>query len=208
MGFKGRWSGWRRSRSGCAGNDGERNTPAQEQIVKSITSFALYGFPESHAASFALHRLRQRISESASSGGVLHRADERLADGVLSPGHADQGTHRNSVTVPPIDMQSFRLGTARWEHGAVRLGMKFVNGLRAVSSAGDRGCGTVRSPPTISRGAARISAASSSRNSPTRARWASLGLASPRFTLAGGAGSKAGGRTVRNQHTIRGVSPR
>ena len=26
----------------------------QEQIVQSITSFALYGFPESHAASFAL----------------------------------------------------------------------------------------------------------------------------------------------------------
>jgi error-prone DNA polymerase len=27
---------------------------AQEQIIQSITSFALYGFPESHAASFAL----------------------------------------------------------------------------------------------------------------------------------------------------------
>src|SRR6202167_2036878 len=27
---------------------------AQEKIVQSITSFALYGFPESHAASFAL----------------------------------------------------------------------------------------------------------------------------------------------------------
>ena len=27
---------------------------AQEQIVKAITSFALYGFPESHSASFAL----------------------------------------------------------------------------------------------------------------------------------------------------------
>ena len=27
---------------------------AQEDIVRSITSFALYGFPESHAASFAL----------------------------------------------------------------------------------------------------------------------------------------------------------
>ena len=26
----------------------------QEKIVQSITSFALYGFPESHAASFAL----------------------------------------------------------------------------------------------------------------------------------------------------------
>ncbi len=28
--------------------------PAQDMIVKTITSFALYGFPESHAASFAL----------------------------------------------------------------------------------------------------------------------------------------------------------
>ena len=27
---------------------------AQEEIVRSITSFALYGFPESHAASFAM----------------------------------------------------------------------------------------------------------------------------------------------------------
>ena len=26
----------------------------QDQIIQSITSFALYGFPESHAASFAL----------------------------------------------------------------------------------------------------------------------------------------------------------
>jgi error-prone DNA polymerase len=35
----------------------ERNgiaTEAQEQIIHSITSFALYGFPESHSASFAL----------------------------------------------------------------------------------------------------------------------------------------------------------
>src|SRR5256886_11580805 len=28
--------------------------PAQEEIVQGIKSFALYGFPESHAASFAL----------------------------------------------------------------------------------------------------------------------------------------------------------
>jgi error-prone DNA polymerase len=27
---------------------------AAEQVITSITSFALYGFPESHAASFAL----------------------------------------------------------------------------------------------------------------------------------------------------------
>ena len=35
----------------------ERNgisAESQQQIIQSITSFALYGFPESHAASFAL----------------------------------------------------------------------------------------------------------------------------------------------------------
>jgi error-prone DNA polymerase len=38
-----------------AGMTRNRIAPAaQEQIVQSITSFALYGFPESHAASFAL----------------------------------------------------------------------------------------------------------------------------------------------------------
>jgi error-prone DNA polymerase len=39
-------------RAGMARNGISRE--AQEQIVHSITSFALYGFPESHAASFAL----------------------------------------------------------------------------------------------------------------------------------------------------------
>ena len=34
-------------RNGIAGE-------AQDKIILSITSFALYGFPESHAASFAL----------------------------------------------------------------------------------------------------------------------------------------------------------
>src|SRR5271169_686754 len=41
-----------RLRSGMAKNG--ITGPAQDQIVRSITSFALYGFPESHAASFAL----------------------------------------------------------------------------------------------------------------------------------------------------------
>ena len=39
-------------RAGMAANTIPPKT--QEQIVKFISSFALYGFPESHAASFAL----------------------------------------------------------------------------------------------------------------------------------------------------------
>jgi error-prone DNA polymerase len=41
-----------------------------DMVVRSITSFALYGFPESHAASFARPRLRQRLPEGAPPGGV------------------------------------------------------------------------------------------------------------------------------------------
>ena len=58
-----------RLRSGMA-RQGIVGEPAEE-IIRSITSFALYGFPESHAASFALARLRQRLPEGALSGGVL-----------------------------------------------------------------------------------------------------------------------------------------
>jgi len=42
----------KRLRAGMAKNGIDE--AAQEQIVRSITAFALYGFPESHAASFAL----------------------------------------------------------------------------------------------------------------------------------------------------------
>jgi DNA polymerase III alpha subunit len=44
-------------------------------IIQSITSFALYGFPESHAASFALS-LCQRVLEVPLPGGVHLRVAE------------------------------------------------------------------------------------------------------------------------------------
>ena len=41
-----------RLRAGMAAN--ELDIETQETIIQNISSFALYGFPESHAASFAL----------------------------------------------------------------------------------------------------------------------------------------------------------
>ena len=48
--------GWRRSSGGCARGWRATGSPARPPTgsSQSITSFALYGFPESHAASFAL----------------------------------------------------------------------------------------------------------------------------------------------------------
>src|ERR1017187_4543540 len=58
---------------------------AQEDIVRSITSFALYGFPESHAASFAW-----RVFEVPLPGGLHLRHAQQSAHGFLFAGHSHQ----------------------------------------------------------------------------------------------------------------------
>ena len=64
---------------------------AQDAIVQQITSFALYGFPESHAASFALIAYASAYLKAHHPDRVLRRAAQRLADGLLPPGDAGQG---------------------------------------------------------------------------------------------------------------------
>ena len=64
---------------------------AQENIVQGISSFAMYGFPESHAASFALIAYASAYLEGALSGGVHLRPAEQPADGVLFAGGAGEG---------------------------------------------------------------------------------------------------------------------
>jgi len=64
---------------------------AQEQIILSITSFALYGFPESHAASFALNRLCQRLFEVPLSRRIYRRSAQQPTHGFLFSGHAYHG---------------------------------------------------------------------------------------------------------------------
>ena len=57
MGFKRSEARMARDRNQAAARHGRKTeSPAktQDKIVQAITSFALYGFPESHAASFAL----------------------------------------------------------------------------------------------------------------------------------------------------------
>ena len=57
---------------------------AQDDIVQCISSFALYGFPESHAASFALIAYASALFESPLSGGIHGCAVEQPAHGLLS----------------------------------------------------------------------------------------------------------------------------
>lgn len=127
----------------------------QDQIVQSITSFALYGFPESHAASFAL------IAYASAWLKVHHPTAFYISllnawpMGFYHPATLIQDAKRRGVRVLPIDVtRSSRRCT--WEDrmpkdearpdgllidrrvprsrepqadGMIRLGLRYVRGL-------------------------------------------------------------------------------
>jgi len=121
----------KRLRSGMTKNgiDG----PAQDQIVKSITSFALYGFPESHAASFALIAYASAYLKAHHPAAFYIALLNAWPMGFYHPATLIKDAERHGVTVLPIDVNHSGWH-CRWERGAVRLGMKFVKGLRASAA--------------------------------------------------------------------------
>jgi error-prone DNA polymerase len=113
---------------------------AQEQIVKSITSFALYGFPESHAASFALIAYASaylKVHHPAAFTACLLNA---WPMGFYHPATIVKDAERHGTPVLPIDVnRSDFLCTAevvapapsaRPTRLAVRMGLRYVKGLR------------------------------------------------------------------------------
>ena len=57
-----------------------------EQTFKQLEGFGSYGFPESHAASFALIAYASVLGEVLASRCLLRRAVEFAADGLLCAG--------------------------------------------------------------------------------------------------------------------------
>jgi error-prone DNA polymerase len=113
----------------------ERNgVPAQviEEITKAVQSFAVYGFPESHAISFALIAY-------ASCWMKVHRAPEFYAAllnnqpmGFYSPATLVLDAKRHQVQVRPVSvLESDWLCTID-KDDSLRLGLCYVRGLNAV----------------------------------------------------------------------------
>ncbi len=102
---------------------------AQDRIIQSITSFAAYGFPESHAASFALIAY-------ASAWLKCHYLDAFTAAilnnqpmGFYSPAVLVKDAQRHGLRVLPVDVtRSEWLCTI--ENGCVRLGLRYARGMR------------------------------------------------------------------------------
>ena len=61
---------------------------AQDEIVQFITAFALYGFPESHSASFALIAYASAFLKVRYLAAFTAASAEQSADGILSAGHS------------------------------------------------------------------------------------------------------------------------
>src|SRR4029079_9671898 len=118
---------------------------AQEQIVKSITSFALYGFPESHAASFALIAYASAYLKAHHPAAFYASILNAWPMGFYHPATLVKDAQRHGTAVFPIDVS--RSGwKCRWENRGVRLGLCFVQGLRqATGERLERGQGAAPS---------------------------------------------------------------
>ncbi|MFN2477101.1 MAG: DNA polymerase III subunit alpha [Chthoniobacterales bacterium] len=111
-----------------------RNNVAPEaidQILRSITSFALYGFPESHAISFA-------ILAYGSAYLKVHRAPEFYASllnnqpmGFYSPATIVKDAHRHGVKVQPVCVMQSDWSCLVVSDNTIRLGFCVVNGMRS-----------------------------------------------------------------------------
>jgi error-prone DNA polymerase len=103
---------------------------AAEQIVASITSFALYGFPESHAASFALLAYASAYLKAHFPAAFYTALLNNQPMGFYHPATLVKDAQRRGVRFQPIDVQVSAWECTVEEDGAIRLGLRYVHGLR------------------------------------------------------------------------------
>jgi len=111
---------------------------AQDNIVHGISSFAMYGFPESHAASFALIAYASAYLKvhylAAFTCGLLNNQPM----GFYSPAVIIKDAQRHGLHVKPISVQrSEWLCTLEREPDgsfALRIGLNYAKGLRKSSA--------------------------------------------------------------------------
>jgi error-prone DNA polymerase len=110
----------------------------QENIIDNISSFALYGFPESHAASFALIAYASAYFKvrylAAFTAAILNNQPM----GFYAPAVLVKDAQRHGLRVKPIDVQA-----SDWactiEHEtdgslSLRLGLRYAKGFAKQSA--------------------------------------------------------------------------
>ena len=101
-----------------------------ERIIQSITSFALYGFPESHAASFALLAYASAYLKVYYPAAFYTALLNNQPMGFYHPASLVKDAQRRGVRFHPIDVQQSDWLCRVEENGGIRIGFMYVNGLR------------------------------------------------------------------------------
>jgi error-prone DNA polymerase len=103
---------------------------AAEEIITSIASFALYGFPESHAASFALLAYASAYLKVHYPAAFYTALLNNQPMGFYHPATLVKDAQRRGVRFHPIDVQRSAWDCTVERDGAIRLGLRYVSGLR------------------------------------------------------------------------------
>ena len=103
---------------------------AAEEIIRSIASFALYGFPESHAASFALLAYASAYLKAHYPAAFFTALLNNQPMGFYHPSTLVKDAQRRGVRFQPIDVQVSDWNCTVEPDGSIRLGLRYVSGLR------------------------------------------------------------------------------
>jgi len=125
-----------RLRTGMTANDIDLKT--QDTIIQNISSFALYGFPESHAASFALLAYASAYFKvkylAAFTAAILNNQPM----GFYSAAVLVKDAQRHGLRVKPIDVQisDWPCTIEREADGSfsLRMGLCYAKGLKKQSA--------------------------------------------------------------------------
>jgi error-prone DNA polymerase len=117
---------------------------AQEEIILSITSFALYGFPESHAASFALIAYASAYLKCHYLAAFTAALLNNQPMGFYSPATITKDAQRHGLKMLPVDVTCSEwmctletVVSGQWSVASkisLRLGLRYVRGLREESA--------------------------------------------------------------------------
>ena len=121
---------------------------AQEEIILSITSFALYGFPESHAASFALLAYASAYLKCRYLAAFTAALLNNQPMGFYSPATIVKDAQRHGLKLLPVDVTksewnctiepapstqsrvpSKTLAAEGRKNIALRMGLRYVRGM-------------------------------------------------------------------------------
>ena len=113
------------------------DTKTQEEIIQQISSFALYGFPESHAASFALIAYASAYFKVEYLAAFTCAILNNQPMGFYSPAVLVKDAQRHGLRVKPIDVQRSDWPCTIEHDGAVlsvRMGLGYAKGLRKFTA--------------------------------------------------------------------------